>query len=116
VPISTNPIIAANWDPKLTLSQNYKKLGLRAKLGNPAGGVEKRIEVCDGEEESEDESKNQEKPRKLGQNEGRIVRHEDGSVTIEYANPDEDVSGLLLRDLFYPWVRRHIRGSDVFEF
>jgi len=39
-----NELIAENWDPKKTLSQNYRKIGLVSKLGHRAGGVEKRTD------------------------------------------------------------------------
>lgn len=32
--------MAAAWDPRLTLSQNYRRLGLSAKLNSSSGGVE----------------------------------------------------------------------------
>ena len=39
---SGSQLIAQNWNKKETLSQNYRRLGLVAKLGHSAGGVEPR--------------------------------------------------------------------------
>ncbi|KAK5048058.1 hypothetical protein LTR84_006248 [Exophiala bonariae] len=38
-----NEIIKQNWDRKLTLSQNYKRLGLSSRLNSASGGTEKKI-------------------------------------------------------------------------
>ncbi|KAF2182062.1 hypothetical protein K469DRAFT_587494 [Zopfia rhizophila CBS 207.26] len=43
--ILANPIIAANWNQKDTLSQNYRRLGLTARLNHATGGIDKSIQL-----------------------------------------------------------------------
>ncbi|KFX99385.1 hypothetical protein V490_01822 [Pseudogymnoascus sp. VKM F-3557] len=38
-----NAIIAANWDSKQTLTQNYNRLGLASRLNAATGGTEKKL-------------------------------------------------------------------------
>lgn len=54
---SGSALIAKNWNKKETLSQNYRRLGLVAKLGHSAGGVEPRDSPLGGGVE-EEKSKN----------------------------------------------------------
>ena len=53
--ILNNAVISANWDQNQTLAQNYKRLGLAAKLNKSTGGVERK--VADVEREKEEDGK-----------------------------------------------------------
>lgn len=53
--VLNNAVIASNWDQHQTLAQNYKRLGLAAKLNKSTGGVERK--VADVEREREEDGK-----------------------------------------------------------
>ncbi|SCU84163.1 LAFA_0D08526g1_1 [Lachancea sp. 'fantastica'] len=111
--ISGNPIIAKNWDYSLTLSQNYEKLGLRAKLQTPAGGQEAKLgasvmkeplstpsflEYDDdefGPEESASTEQNltlEPEEEEIPEGEARIVRDSEGNVVkVIYGTKQSDV-------------------------
>jgi nucleolar protein 16 len=46
-----HPLVQKNWDRKLTLLQNYEKLGLIPMLDGNAGGTQKKQELQKQEEE-----------------------------------------------------------------
>lgn len=87
--IHSNPIIAANWDKSLTLQQNYKKLGLRAKLGTLAGGKEQDVKTLSEIKAAEATSKpsladieQTTDPAKIPEGEARIIRDPETNEVI----------------------------------
>ncbi|KAF6836156.1 glycogenin [Colletotrichum plurivorum] len=91
-----NSIIAKNWNKKETLTQNYRRLGLTARLKGPTGGVEKTLA------EAERERPNVRDPFAIAPvdeaiiGEARVERDADGKIVrIHYgkskrANPLND--------------------------
>ncbi|KAH9842268.1 Ribosome biogenesis protein Nop16 [Teratosphaeria destructans] len=57
-----NPIIAANWDKSQTLEQNYKRIGLTAKLNKHTGGVERKADDVRRAREEAAEGKGKDDP------------------------------------------------------
>ncbi|KAI9700549.1 MAG: Nucleolar protein 16 [Bogoriella megaspora] len=49
-----NAEIAAKWNSKETMSQNYRRLGLATKLNQISGGTEKRKSAIDGSQPTSD--------------------------------------------------------------
>ncbi|KAK9472726.1 ribosome biogenesis protein Nop16 [Dipodascopsis tothii] len=101
VRIRADPLIATHWDEKLTVSQNYKKMGLVARVGGVAGGTEKDLRVPrayiskaeKAESAAADKAAANEAAVPIMQGlpqatsrEARIVRHEDGRVEVVYAD------------------------------
>lgn len=86
VNVASNPIIAANWDYKLTLAQNYKKLGLTAKLGIAAGGQEANLETpvlketLKQKQQQRADDKGELTAEQIPEGEARIIRDDEGNV------------------------------------
>lgn len=88
--IQSNAYIAAHWDKKLTMAQNYKKLGLRVKIGVAAGGTEQPLETWREQKERLEAEKQEmilpehveqtEDPSKIPLGEARIIRDDEGKV------------------------------------
>ncbi|KAL2038208.1 hypothetical protein N7G274_009156 [Stereocaulon virgatum] len=76
--IRSDPIVAANWNPKLTLSQNYRRLGLSSRLNSHTGGTEV-ASIQNDEGSSQRRSSglaipSSKAPKALGTEEVRVVR------------------------------------------
>jgi len=78
-----NPIVAANWNQKETLTQNYRRLGLTSRLNSATGGIEK---LRPGEESKSSTSSklaiSNAVPKTIAPTEARVERDpETGKIT-----------------------------------
>lgn len=83
--IAHHPVLAAKWDKKLTLKQNYEKLGLTSRLGKYNGGQENTYKtVTELRREQEEKNKIEHvapedvavetDPLKIPEGEARLIR------------------------------------------
>lgn len=94
IKVYSNPIIKDNWDHSLTLQQNYKRLGLRAKLGSMPGGMEKElVKVSDRHKDDDRDTKEDrvdlkqieqtEDPAEIPEGEARIIRDPETNEVVK---------------------------------
>ena len=86
LPVKASPLVAAKWDKHLTLSQNYRRLGLISKLNSRSGGTE--IKAVDGNHPNEDKQSKHDSlavaasrpATSTGLTTARVIRDQEGRI------------------------------------
>ncbi|RYP00052.1 hypothetical protein DL764_006628 [Monosporascus ibericus] len=86
-----NDLVAKNWDKKQTTTQNYRRLGLVARLKAPAGGVEPELRRTSGATEKK------EKTNKQQQAVDPFAIAPSAESVIGEARVERDASGQIVR-------------------
>lgn len=141
VTMTGHPLMAEYWDPKLTLIQNYKKLGLAVSLGKDKGGVEQKLETVserrarEGESDSEEEEEEEEEeensksslksvaietdPLKIPVGEARIIRDPKTNEVLRVIHgqmepvKEEPKSGFSIIDKLEEYNEEHAKLPHV---
>ncbi|WQF79811.1 Putative ribosome biogenesis protein Nop16 [Colletotrichum destructivum] len=87
-----NDIIAKNWNKKETLTQNYRRLGLTARLKAPTGGVERTLSQI---EESKSAAPSSTASRRARRDPFAIAPTEE--VIFEEARVERDENGKIIK-------------------
>ncbi|KUI71624.1 Nucleolar protein 16 [Cytospora mali] len=88
-----NSLIAKNWNKKETLSQNYRRLGLAAKLGKATGGTDRTSSTASGPTAAQDPlAVTPTSGARTGIQSVRVERDADGKIlrVLHKANPLND--------------------------
>ncbi|EEH41884.1 66S preribosome component NOP16 [Paracoccidioides lutzii Pb01] len=87
-----NSIIAQNWDKKLTLTQNYRQLGLASKLNATTGGAEKRLDTSVNDQPCADPLHvlSSSTVKKLKPTEARVERDPETGKILRVIYPEDD--------------------------
>ncbi|EFQ97695.1 nucleolar protein [Nannizzia gypsea CBS 118893] len=90
-----NAVIKSNWDKKLTLTQNYRRLGLTSRLNAPAGGIEKKASkdndtIRSGPSEAFHVPLTQKRSKKLQPGEVRVERDPETGKILRVISGDNE--------------------------
>lgn len=127
--IHAHPVIAAHWDKSLTLAQNYKNLGLVAKLGTRAGGTERHAETVteyrakrDALENTDDTPIDSNDPKDIPQGQAKIIRNPETNeveqiiygtkTTEEESHPVSETATVVLGKLQEQGMRAAAHKTD----
>ena len=100
LPVKASSLVAAKWDKHLTLSQNYRRLGLTSKLNARTGGTE--IKVTDTNHPNEDKQSRHDslaveasRPEtSTGLKTARVIRDQEGRILRLADNKEGRTSSL----------------------
>ncbi|RYP27179.1 hypothetical protein DL767_007772 [Monosporascus sp. MG133] len=101
-----NDLVAKNWDKKQTTTQNYRRLGLVARLKAPAGGVEPELRRTSATTEKK------EKENKRQQTADPFAIASGAESVIGEARVERDASGRIVRIVEASTSKRGTRRAN----